>query len=159
MNHVRATRELMARIPLGLATLAVLFAGCASRGDLPRTVPVSGKVTYKGQPVEGATVSFIGEGETRTATARTAADGTFHLMTLDAQGAMPGQYTVVVHKMEMPPEPTKPLSMEEAAKLGNQPLPQPKRLLPAKYSDAANSPLKFEVKGGQPNTFDLPLAD
>jgi len=40
-----------------------------------------------------------------------------------------------------------------------QPPPAPKQLLPAKYGDAARSPLKFEVKAGQKNHFDLQLAD
>jgi hypothetical protein len=49
--------------------------------------------------------------------------------------------------------------MEDAVKMNSRPPPPPKELLPAKYADAAKSPLKFEVKTGQTNTFDLPLAD
>jgi prepilin-type N-terminal cleavage/methylation domain-containing protein len=59
----------------------------------------------------------------------------------------------------VPAELLKPVTMEEAAKTGNQPLPQPKKLHPAKYGDAGRTPLKFEVKKGQTNTFDLQLAD
>jgi hypothetical protein len=93
----------------------------------------------------------------RTATAITAADGGYELMTLDAKGAMPGTYAVVVTKTEL--EAGKAMSMEEAAKTANQPLPQPKQLLPAKYGDAAKTPLRFEVKDGGPNVIDLVLAD
>ena len=142
-----------------VVTLALLCAGCSGSGDLPRTVPVSGKVTYKGQAVGGATVLFTGTGELRTATAITASDGSYELMTLDAKGAMPGNYAVVVTKTELPPDAGKPMSMEEAAKSANQPLPQPKQLLPVKYGDATKTPLKFEVKEGQSNVFDLVLAD
>jgi len=141
------------------ALILVLWAGCSGGGDLPRTVPVSGKVTYKAQPVSGATVLFTGEGGVRTAIAITASDGSYHLMTLEAKGAMPGKYAVVVTKNELPPELAKPMSMEEAAKTANQPLPQPKQLLPVKYADAAKTPLHFEVKEGSANVFDLVLAD
>ena len=36
--------------------------------------------------------------------------------------------------------------------------PTPKELVPAKYGDASRSPLKFEVKAGQKNHFELQLA-
>jgi hypothetical protein len=49
--------------------------------------------------------------------------------------------------------------MEEAAKRIHRPPPPPKSLLPAKYGDAEKSPLKFEVKSGQPNRIDLELVD
>ena len=149
------TQQKSVRLILALA----LLAGWSGGASISGTIPVSGKVTYKDQPVAGATVTFIGQGEGRSATAITAADGTYKLQTLDAAGALPGSYTVVVDKTEMPPELTKSQSMEEAAAQGNKPLPQPKKLLPAKYGDPAKTPLKFEVKAGQANTFDLALTD
>jgi hypothetical protein len=138
---------------------ALLLVGCSKAPGVTGVVPVTGKVTYNGQPVEGALVSFIGEGDQRPATALTAADGTFALTTLDAPGALPGKYVAVVHKTDTPPELTREISMEEAAAQADKPLPQPKPLLPSKYDDPAQSPLKFEVKPGADNTFDLPLAD
>ena len=140
---------------LALAT----FSGCSNRGDLPPTVPVSGKVTYKNQPVAGATVTFIGEGDLRPAVAITESDGNYSLKTLDADGAMPGKYVVLVEKNEVPPELTKEVSMEDAAKMAGRPPPAIKKLLPAKYGDATRTPLKFEVKDGDANTIDLPLTD
>jgi hypothetical protein len=136
-------------------TVALVAAGCSGQGGL---VPVSGKVTYKGQPVAGATVLFMGDENTRPATAITGPDGHYGLMTLDSNGAMPGVYAVVVSKTDEPPS-GEPPSMEEAAKLANRPPPPPKQLLPAKYADAVKTPLKHEVKKGQSNTFDLTLAD
>ena len=144
---------------LCLILTAITFSAGCSSGNALGTVPVSGKVTYKGQPVEGATVTFQGEGDARPATAITAADGTYHLTTLDSPGAIPGTYTVLVEKIETPAELNKLVSMEDAAKNAAKPLPQPKKLLPAKYADAAKTPLKHEVKKGQSNTFDLTLAD
>lgn len=133
-------------------------AGCSS-GNALGTVPVTGKVSYKGQAVAGATITFLGDGDSRTATAISASDGTYHLKTLDSAGAMPGAYTVLVEKLETPAELNRLVSMEEAAKNAAKPLPQSKKLLPAKYADATKTPLKFEVKKGQNNTIDLPLAD
>ena len=151
-------RTIRSSVRATLALLAVLCAGCTAGNSL-KTVPVSGQVTYKGQPVAGATVSFLGEGSERPATAISESSGVYHLTTLDAKGAMPGSYAVTVTKTELPPELLKPMSMEEAAKTANQPPPKPKELLPGKYGDVAKTPLHFEVKAGQSNKFDLPLAD
>ena len=140
-----------------LAAVALVF-GCSGGSGID-TVPVTGKVTYKGQPVDGARVSFIGQGSAKTATGVSGADGSYTLMTLDANGAMPGSFIVVVDKTDMPAELTKETTMEEAEKQGTTPLPQPKALLPAKYSDPAQSPLKFEVKSSGENNINLELTD
>jgi Carboxypeptidase regulatory-like domain len=145
-------------VTLLLAAVTSIPFGCARQNSLG-TVPVAGKVTHKGQPVEGATISFIPDGDGRPATAISGAGGAYSLFTLDSSGAIPGSYTVVVRKMETTTQSTQPVSMEEALKLNNRPPPPPKELLPAKYSDATKSPLKFEVKAGQSNTIDLTLAD
>jgi len=145
------------KLGIGLLILICPVAGCSSNST--GTTPVSGRVTYKGQPVEGATISFVPEGDGRPATSISGSGGVYHLMTLDAIGAMPGPYTVVVRKSELPADSTKAVTMEEAVKINSRPPPLPKEWLPAKYSDAARSPLKFEVKAGQKNNFDLQLAD
>lgn len=138
------------------AALVLTLFGCSGNNGL---APVTGKVTYQGQPVSGATILFMGEGAARPATAVSGPDGGYSLQTLDASGAAPGAYTVVISKNEAPPEVAEPPSMEEAAKQAKRPPPAPKRLVPAKYEDAARSPLKFEVKAGQKNVFDIQLAD
>jgi hypothetical protein len=154
MRHPRPPTAFFA---ISLALL-IAFSGCPSGNELG-TVPVSGKVTYKGAAVEGATVSFLGEGNERPATATSGAGGQYKLMTLSYDGAMPGKYTVLVEKVETSPEAAKVESMEEAAKRGNQALPKAKRLLPAKYADASTTPLHVEVKAGQSNAINLELAD
>jgi hypothetical protein len=142
-----------------LCLVAVLLClGCGQSNPLG-TVPVGGKVTYNGQAVDAATVSFIPDGDGRPATAKTGSDGTYNLNTLDWPGAVPGPYTVVVRKSDVALASTQPVTMEEALKLNNRPPPPPKELLPAKYSDATKSPLKVEVKKGPKNAIDLPLAD
>jgi len=137
--------------------IAVLAVGC-NRGGALGTAPVVGKVTYKGQLVTNATVTFIGEGDTRTAVSVTDASGVYRLKTLDIAGAMPGKYTVLVSQTEHVPGNDQPVSMHEAAKNRGK-AREPKQLLPAKYADPAKTPLKYEVKAGQTNTFDLQLAD
>src|SRR5262245_32621080 len=111
-------------VALLLSGLAIIHAGCAPRNSLG-TVAVTGKVIHKGQPVEGATISFIPDGDGRPATAISGAGGAYSLFTLDSSGALPGSYTVVVRKMEATTQSTQPVSMEEALKLNNRPPPPP----------------------------------
>ena len=151
-------RGYLLRLPHFFVLLLCCLAGCY-QGNSLGTIPVTGKVTYNGQPVEGATISFMPDGQGRPATAISSSGGAYELSTLDSKGAIPGPYTVVVRKTEISLASTAPVSMEDALKLNNKPPPPPKELLPAKYADAAKSPLKFEVKKGQSNSFDLPLAD
>lgn len=146
-------------VRLSISVVAVTWLAGCSGASIPNTIPVSGKVTYKGQPVGSATVTFVGEANTRPATALTSADGTYSLMTLDSQGALAGNYRVTVDKTDIPPELRKDVSMEEAAANANKPTPEPKKLLPAKYSDPKLTPLKFEVKAGGAATFDIQLTD
>lgn len=141
---------------LNFIALALAVMGCSGSSGL---APVTGKVTYLGQPVAGATILFMGDGAVRPATAVSASDGAYSLRTQDASGAAPGPYTVVVSKNEVPLDAAEPPSMEEAAKQAKRPPPAPKRLVPAKYEDVASSPLKFEVKTGRKNVFDIQLAD
>jgi hypothetical protein len=142
------------RSMFGLIGLALLV-GCNS-GSVSGTVPVSGKVTYKGAPVEGAIVTFVPEGTGRTATATTTAGGVFSLTTVDSSGALPGKYKVMVDKVEYGAGGSP--SMEEAAK-GNPAEGQSKRVLPAKYAAAASTPLTIEVPSGGKKDIDLSLVD
>jgi hypothetical protein len=148
----------MRRVDALLPLTAILIAGLGCAGD-NGLAPVTGKVTYQGKPVAGATILFMGDETARPATAISGPDGSYSLRTLDAAGAAPGKYTVVVSKIDTPAEAGEPPSMEEAAKQAGRPPPPPKRLLPAKYGEAATSPLKYEVLPGQKNAYDINLAD
>lgn len=155
-----------ARILFLLAISFTTFAGCAD-GGMPGLYPVTGKLTYEGEPVDGATISFVGRGTERPATAISKSDGTYDLFMLDSRGAMPGNYNVVVTKMEAPPESAnkvagfdadgKDLSMEQSAANVGKPIPQAKQLLPAKYGNQSTTPLIFEVKNSEKNVIDLKL--
>ena len=142
------------RSMLGLFCLALLV-GCNS-ASVSGTVPASGKVTYKGAPVEGAIVTFVPEGKGRTATATTAAGGAFSLTTVDASGAMPGKYKVTVDKVEYGSGGS---SSMEAAASGNAAEGKAKRVLPAKYAEATATPLDMEVPSGGKKDIDLALVD
>src|SRR4051812_41271144 len=81
----------------------VLVVGCGDSSGLAKRYPVSGTVTYKGQPVEKGTVNFIpaAPDKGREATG-SISNGRFRLTTSTPDdGAMPGQYKVTVQAQEV----------------------------------------------------------
>lgn len=127
--------------------IGLAVAGCQSRPtdpNRPKTVPVSGVVTYMGQPVEGATVTFVSTAGKRGAVATTDAAGRFVLTTFEPKdGAIPGTYQVAIQKTIV-----EGASEEDATGKGGKEASAgtPKDLLPAKYKDASQSGLSVEVK-------------
>ena len=82
-----------------VALLLVVFGGCG--GNTPSvsvsTTPVKGKVTYKGQPLTGGTISFEPENSGREAFGDIKSDGTFELTTYKpGDGAVVGSCRVQV---------------------------------------------------------------
>lgn len=94
------------RLSLTCATVCLLLLPGCKPGVSIKTVPVSGTVKLEGAPLAGATVSFVGPDEnTKTATGVTDAEGRYRLScfvtgTTPVDGAMPGQYTVIVAKRQ-----------------------------------------------------------
>jgi hypothetical protein len=94
------------RILVRLGAGLLLISGCNKGGEKLPTVPVTGTVTYKGSPVEGATVSLIAkQPDGRGASGTTDSQGQFKLETFVGgnnmlAGAMPGDYSVTVRKRE-----------------------------------------------------------
>lgn len=85
------------RLQLELLVLAVLVCGGCGRG----TVDFQARVTLNGQPLEGAAVTLIGDGETknRPATGISDAQGEVRFTTFEpGDGALPGTYKVLVSK-------------------------------------------------------------
>lgn len=156
-------RQLIVPIIMGC-----LIVGCSGSKSGPKTVRVTGKVTYKNAGVEKAHVTFLGDGAIQSAQAITDKNGDFILTTSSSgDGAMPGTYQVVVSKIVPAPATAAPASgrssMEDAAK-SSQTATSPAagevlHLLPAKYAKAATSNLSFNVKEGEKNHFDIPLSD
>lgn len=130
-----------------LGFLGLSLGGC-SGPDQP--VPVEGKVTLDGEAVVGATVTFIpANGAGHPAVGQTDQAGVFHLTTYKKNdGAIPGEYKVVVAKMNAIEEPPSIDSGDNDAVLKHyQSLKSQKRsfLLPKRYADVAITPLNFTV--------------
>ena len=82
--------------------MLVAAGGCGSSDGL---YSVSGKVLYRGEPAEGALVYFHRQGERDKLLEHipqgiVGADGTFTLASPAGQGALPGDYTVLIEWKE-----------------------------------------------------------
>ena len=88
--------------PRSLALAApwlLLLGGCGVSGGSPsvETVPVTGKVTYKGKPLAKGVVTFEPRTIGRTARGEIGPDGTFEMTTLkQGDGAALGKHRVSV---------------------------------------------------------------
>lgn len=154
-------------VTTGLA-LALLLSGCGGGGEgaakREKTLPVSGKVTYRGQPVTGATVTFSpGQDPNRKAGfAVTDDNGNYTIGTyVVGDGAIEGTYFVTVSKA-MPttvrqPDPPEDqyVPPEDMPPVKTGP---PVQMIPAKYATSTSSGLTFEVKVGN-DKFDIELKD
>ena len=143
----------------GCLMLALVVFGCGQAVDpnRPKTVPVTGTVTYNGEPVEGATVTFIAtSGQARGAVATTDASGKFSATTFDpGDGAIPGSYKVMIAKTVL-----EPAGPDAAPGLdGEEPSDVAKDMLPAKYKDATQSGLTAEVQDGSGAVLTFELTD
>lgn len=129
-----------------LAALVVACCvGCGSKQ--PKTYPVTGLVTYKNQPVAGAQVMFTSD-TGRAADATTDAEGKFSLSSFGSgDGAQAGDYRVTISKMET-----------AAATDPNNPYAPAKNLLPPRYANPSETPLK-ETVAEKANEFTFELTD
>jgi len=147
---------------LCLSALALLSAGCGGSGEVEGVVPVSGAVTFQGAPVQGANVAFSPDGaEGRAAAGTTDAQGKYQLTTLNANdGAKPGNYKVMISKMETSGAGAT-MSQEEQTKYleqhGSPPPTEIKNALPQQYAEATTTPLTATVKDGDKNEFNFDL--
>ncbi len=114
---------------------------------------VSGTVTYKGKPVPRGTISFQPvDPNGRIATAAIQPDGTFTLQTENpGDGALPGQYNVVISAREGDDEPPPDFAVAGA--------PRPKSLVPEKYGNPPTSGLTATVEEGESNEISFDLTD
>lgn len=127
---------------LVVAGPVLLLGGCSSS---PKTAIVRGKVTYNGKALPNGTIMFTPTSGP-TATGEIQQDGSYTLTTFrKGDGAVPGKYTVVVVALK---DTGDRLPEERAA------LPPP--IIPERYSSAATSDLRAEVKEGE-NTIDFTL--
>lgn len=142
-------------LALGFIIGAVCFlSGCSSKrpSDRPQTYPVTGIVTYQDKPVDGATVTFIGE--KYSATGKTDANGRYRLTTFQpGDGAVPGEYQVIITKFIAPT-----LQDNQESEPSGDEVQQPvfKSELPEKYANPQTSHLRAKIVSG-PTELDFPL--
>ncbi len=122
---------------------SVFVAGCGPSG--PPVGEVSGKVTFKGQPVKEGTVTFMNPTEGGAGESPIGADGSYAIEEL-----VVGEYIVVVNPlMEM--KDTDPGKSPPA--LVEKPAPN----VPTKYRQQGLTPLKASIKEGK-NEFPIQMS-
>jgi hypothetical protein len=133
-----------------LALSALLIGsspGCGEKSKFPETLPVSGKVTYKGQPVTKGTVTFQPD-KGQAATGAIEPDGTYRLSTFaEKDGALPGHHKVMIIANDADP------TLMPGSSPGYKP---PKDLIPKKYGALETSGLEAVVSKDKP-TLDFNL--
>jgi hypothetical protein len=148
MDRMTLPTRALAGVCLALIAIPLVLSlpGCGGE-DVPETAEVTGVVLYKGQPVEGAVVTFTPQ-EGNPGTGRTGPEGRFVLTTYNAEdGAVPGTHTVTV---QLFPEGGLPgMEVESTGGVG----------IPKKYAEPGSSPLSREVVADEENEFTLELED
>jgi hypothetical protein len=153
---------------LSLGGVCCLIGCGGSVDDRPEVAAVSGKVTYKGGPVAGASVIFRSEGSPRVASGVTDDKGEYKLTTFDTDdGAVVGDHAVILMKnapagdlgMPKDPSPEDYAKMMAESKSDGRPGFETESLLPSKYSDPETSGLTRSVVAGEKNEFNFDLTD
>jgi hypothetical protein len=133
------TRQSLWRVVSALGLLGAV--GCGNPSPTSDIIPVQGKVYYRGQPLVSGMVVFAPDADRGThgelATGAIQPDGSFKLKSADKAGAVAGWHRVTVMAVELTPE--------------------PRALLPARYSDPRLSGLLCEVKAGRDNAINFNL--
>jgi hypothetical protein len=148
--------------------IVVTIPGCG--GAKSPMGKVSGKVTYKGQPVTKGVINFLPEDkEERAAAGTIGADGRYTLTTYkQGDGAALGRHQVSIVSRDtanLPGGSAAPtMTPQEIMKSSQSPENVGKKTLeekgaiPARYSQPDTSGLSFVVKAGS-NTYDVDLVD
>jgi hypothetical protein len=121
--------------------------GCGGKpGDL---VPVSGHITWEGQPVTTGNVTFAPDppaAGARPSTGQIQADGSYEMSTFtQGDGVPPGKYRVAIDST--PPPPVESMPGQEL----------PRGPVPARYADPATSGLEETGEAGDAVTIDFEL--
>jgi hypothetical protein len=152
---------------LALAFASLLMAGCHGE-PRPPMGRVYGKVTYKGQPFDSGMVVFSPVsgpvGSTgQLATGKLSKDGSYRLTTFDdGDGALVGEHVVMVKANKL-------VRTAKPAKNDTEQIRQPgpdgklsyvhlESLIPKRYANPNNTPLRFGVKAGD-NEYNIDFTD
>jgi len=139
-----------------LVLVALAHVGCGGQKGVP-VAKVRGTITYRGQPVAKASISFIPEqAGTVPALAVTDETGSYTLGTYAAKdGAPVGPCRVAISLTgPSPPLPPHLAAAEAAAETLRMP---GKPLIPQKYFSPDTSGLRVEVLSGKDNVFNFDL--
>ena len=154
----------------------VAIVGCTEPSTRPATLEVTGTVTYNGQPVDGARVTFSPTGDGDAASGTTDASGNFTLTSFeDGDGAVAGSYEVAVSKTEggaaadtgaagltdsqEDMDALYEAAADEIAADQAGSAPKAEDLLPPKYKVASTSGFTANVAEGSDNNFTFELTD
>ena len=154
---------------LSLALVMPCFVGCGGASDRPELFKVTGSVTFKGAPVEGATVTFSCPTASRSASGVTDASGKFSLTSFDTNdGAIAGEHAVTIIKLASGNQ-SEVISEANAKEMmaknmgtmtaGKTSESKPELVLPAKYADAKTSNEKRTVSATDVNDFKFDLTE
>jgi hypothetical protein len=134
-------------MPIPRSTLAlvclscVILLGCGSRPL------VQGTVTYQGQPLSGATVTFVAPSG-HMAAGITDANGQFALTSGEQPAFAPGQYRVTVTKYGQSKQAANAADITRMKRYqGGRVSAPPESEIPAQYSDVRTSGLEATVTG------------
>ncbi len=133
------------------------LAGCGGGSGAPELAPAGGCLTYRGNPLANALVTFASESGARISYSTTDKFGRYQLGTFrPGDGAVVGKQRVTVVAQgprRLPPSGTLGAGMPGGPSLPGLPL------IPEKYFDPATSGLTAEVHAGASNVFDIELVD
>ena len=129
------------------------FAGCGNEHGL---VSVTGRVTYKGEPLTSGDISFVPEEGGRAATGQLDSSGGYRLGTFaPGDGAKPGKHRVQIVSRG----PDKPIPKKKQGKMMEEDMEgSGDALIPQKYFSVETSGLNAEV-GSSGGRFDFDLKD
>lgn len=137
----------MASKRIAVAALVILvLAGCSnSVPGRQATAKVRIKVTYKGNAVEGATVTLTNTEANTTGVGTTGADGVCTLTTFaSGDGVVPGPQIAAVRRVDLIDR-SKP-GFDYGASSEVPPPPEERWIVPKKFADPKTSDLKLTIE-------------
>lgn len=149
----------------GWAALAMIaLAGCGGGG--PTTYPVSGRVTYKGQPVTTGEIRYLPADKAQGHIARGAIDaqGAFELTTFKpGDGVLSGSYQVTISSYDPhvgEPGRDESAGTEDLATATKRRTPPPRKSrIPVRYARIKDSGLSDTVDDDHPGFREYQLVD
>ncbi|WP_417381247.1 carboxypeptidase-like regulatory domain-containing protein [Gimesia sp.] len=152
MQHTQRNQLITVYSALALFFPLFFLLGCGSTEDKrPQRTAVSGIVTFDGEPIEGASITFRPVEESgQTANGRSNEEGQFQMGTFEGtDGVVAGDYIVMISKIKSTSSPEVLPEDDPNYDPDPQPEPPPENLLPEKYSNAETSGLTVTVLKGE----------